>query len=78
MPGTPAPDPALAAAIRGLRGARGITQEALAHDANITAGTLSRIELGTTTPSWSTVRALCQALGVTLTELAQAVEGAGG
>ncbi len=70
------PDPALAAALKRLREKRGITQEQLAHDAGITTGTLSKIELGQTNPSWTTVRLIARALDVSLVELAEAVAAA--
>ena len=65
---------ALAAALRGLREDRGLTQEALAHEAGVTVGTLSKIELGQASPAWATVRQIAEALDVTLMELAAAVE----
>lgn len=74
MPRTAGSDPQLAAAIKRLRESRGITQEALAHDAGITTGTLSKIELGTTSPAWVTVRAIAKALGVKISELAREAE----
>jgi len=70
----PTPDPALAATLRRLREARGLTQEQLAHDAGITMGTLSKIETMTAAPAWLTVRQIADALGVSLSELAAAVE----
>lgn len=65
---------ALAAALRRLREARGLTQEALAHEAGVTVGTLSKIELGQASPAWSTVMRIAAALDVSLVELAAAVE----
>jgi len=50
------------------------TQEDLAHDAGITTGTLSKIERADSNPSWTTVERLARALGISLVELAQAVE----
>jgi transcriptional regulator with XRE-family HTH domain len=70
----PVPVSALAAAVKQLREERGITQEALAFHAGITVGTLSKIELAQTSRAWATVSAIADALGVTLTELAAAVE----
>jgi transcriptional regulator with XRE-family HTH domain len=74
MTRAPAPDPALAAALRRLREARGLTQEQLAHDAGITMGTLSKIETTAAAPAWATVRQIADALDVSLVELAAAVE----
>lgn len=77
MPRPTAPDPELAATIKQLREARGITQEALAHEAGITTGTLSKIELAQSSPAWVTVRAIAAALEVSLRDLGGAVESAG-
>lgn len=74
MPRIPAPDPALAAALRKLRETRGLTQEQLAYDAGVTVGTLSKIETAAAAPAWATVRSIADALGVSLVELAKAVE----
>jgi transcriptional regulator with XRE-family HTH domain len=70
------PDPALAVALRQLREAHGVTREALAFHAGITTGSLARIELVQATPGWDTVRSVADALGVSLVELAAAVEAA--
>jgi transcriptional regulator with XRE-family HTH domain len=63
------PQTALGAAIRQLRQKRGITQEDLAHDAEITTGTLSLIERGHANPTWNTVKGIASALGVSMGEL---------
>ena len=63
------PQPALGDAIRQLRSKRGLTQEDLAHKADITTGTLSLIERGQANPTWSTVKALASALKVSMGEL---------
>jgi transcriptional regulator with XRE-family HTH domain len=68
------PDPALAATIAGLRHRRGLTQETLAFSARITVSALSRIERGLSDPLWSHVRVIAVALGVSVSELAAAVE----
>jgi transcriptional regulator with XRE-family HTH domain len=62
------------AAVRRLRRERGVTQEALAFEANVTIATLSRIERGVSSPQWATAQAISTALGITLQELARAVE----
>jgi transcriptional regulator with XRE-family HTH domain len=67
-------DADLAHALRSLREQRGRSQEALAHDAGVTLRTLQRIERSHANPTWSTVRRIARALGVSLTELAAAVE----
>jgi transcriptional regulator with XRE-family HTH domain len=70
----PVPDPALAAVLKRLRDERGTTQETLAFHAGITVGTLSKIELAQASPAWATVRLIADALDVSLTELAAAIE----
>jgi transcriptional regulator with XRE-family HTH domain len=70
------PDPALSAALKRLREDRKLSQETLAQRAQITSSTLARIEAGRIVPSWATVTALADALGVSLVELARAVEQA--
>ncbi len=77
MPPRMPPDPALGAAVRQLREARGLSQEALAYRAGTTYGTINRLELAQSAPAWATVRAIAEALGVTLVELATAVEAQG-
>lgn len=79
VPGVAAPaspDPALAAALRELRGARGLTQEELAHAAGLTVTALARIERAKANPTWATVRRIAAALDVTLADLGAAVERA--
>ncbi len=66
----------LASLLKRLREERGITQEQLAFDADMTASALSRIERGLNSPGWMTVRRLAQALDVTLVTIAREVEGA--
>lgn len=68
------PQPALGAAIRELRHKRGLTQEALAHEAEITAGHLSMVERGHANPSWGAVMAIATALDVSISELARLSE----
>jgi len=63
------PQPALGNAIRQLREKRGLTQEALAHEAGITTGTLSLIERGQSNPAWGTVGRLADALGSSMGEI---------
>jgi transcriptional regulator with XRE-family HTH domain len=67
-------DPALGAVLRKLREERGLSQEALAVRAGTTAGTLARLELGQSDPSWSTICAVAEALDVRLREVIAAVE----
>ncbi|HEV3047557.1 MAG TPA: helix-turn-helix transcriptional regulator [Solirubrobacteraceae bacterium] len=74
MPRTLAPDPALAAVLRRLRLERGTTQEALAYRSGLTTGSLARIELGQSSPAWTTVREIAKALDVSMVEISSAVE----
>jgi XRE family transcriptional regulator, master regulator for biofilm formation len=56
--------------IRKLRQAKKMTQEALARAASLGLSHLARIEQGVIAdPSWSTVRAIAQALGAAVTDL---------
>lgn len=63
------PQPALGKALRQLREKRGLTQEALAHEAGITTGSLSLIERGQRNPSWGTVSRLAEALDSSMGEI---------
>lgn len=63
------PQPALGQAIRQLREKRGTTQEDLAHEADITTGTLSLIERGHANPTWGTVKGVAAALGASMGEI---------
>ncbi len=76
MPPPLPPDPALGLAIKKLREARSLTQEELASRAGTTVGTVSRLEAAKSAPAWATVMQISDALGVSLTELAKAVEKA--
>jgi len=67
------PDPALATVLKRFRLQRGVTQEALAFEANVTIATLSRIERGVTSPNWTSIVAIARALKMGLDELAAAV-----
>ncbi len=68
------PQPALGEAIRQLRQKHGITQEDLAHAADITTGTLSLIERGQANPTWGTVTRIASALGASLGEIGRLVD----
>ena len=65
------PQPALGAAIRQLRNARGLTQQDTAQAAGITVAHLSKIERGRTNPTWGTVEAIAGALGLSIVDVAQ-------
>jgi transcriptional regulator with XRE-family HTH domain len=71
---SPVADKALAAVLRRLRIDRGLSQQTLANRAGITTSALARIELCQANPTWATARDIASALGVSLTELAAAVE----
>ena len=51
-----------------------MTQETLAFHAGLSVGTLGRIEVGRTAPSWDSVRRIIDALGVTMADLGAAVD----
>jgi DNA-binding XRE family transcriptional regulator len=70
------PQPALGAAVRAIRDARGKTQQDTAQAAGITVAHLSKIERGLTNPTWGTVVAIADALGSTMTEIAKRAEAA--
>lgn len=61
--------------VRRLREERGLTQERLAFEANVTMATLSRIERGVTGPALATVAKIAAALEMQLPELASLVVG---
>jgi transcriptional regulator with XRE-family HTH domain len=69
-------DRALATTLRSMRLERGETQEDLAHSAGLTVAAYARIERGHANPTWTTVRRIAVALGVTLSTLGEAVERA--
>ena len=60
-----------------MRERDGRSQEALAHDAGLTVTSLARIERAQANPTWTTVAAIAEALGVSLAQLARAVEKRG-
>jgi transcriptional regulator with XRE-family HTH domain len=61
--------------MRRLREQSGMTQEGLAHEAGLTAATISAIERGISNPSWGTVETIAKALGVTMVEVARRASG---
>jgi transcriptional regulator with XRE-family HTH domain len=69
-------DHRLAQALRRLRVQRGLSQETVAHRADISYTTLAKIESGRSNPTWTTVRRVAAALEVTLVELVSEVEAA--
>jgi transcriptional regulator with XRE-family HTH domain len=72
------PQPALGAAIRALRIDKEAKQQAVAEAAGITVAHLSKIERGLTNPTWGTVVAIGDALGVSMVNVAKATERAAG
>ena len=72
------PQPALGAAIRALRDKKHATQETVSQEAGITVAHLSKIERGLTNPTWGTVVAIAEALGVSVADVAKATERAAG
>lgn len=74
MGGPDQPQPALGEAVRELREKHGITQERLAQDAGVTTGTVSLVERGRSNPAWGTVKAIAEALDVSMAELAAAAD----
>lgn len=77
MPYMPRPstiDPKLAAALRAMREQAGLSQEELAHEADLTTGAVSRIERGKMNPSWSVVQSILVALKADLSDLQAAID----
>ena len=72
----PPPDAALGPVLRAAREALGLTQEDVSYEANLTTRSLVQIETGQSNPRWSTIRQIARALGLSLVELAKAVEDA--
>jgi transcriptional regulator with XRE-family HTH domain len=65
------PQRELGQAIRELRVKRGLTQEAVAHEAGVTASTYGLIERGQSNPTWATLKDISAALGVSMIEVAK-------
>lgn len=65
---------ALGKAVRHFRLGRDETQEALAHNAGITVGHLSKIERGRANPTWETLEAIAAALELPVSRLAEQAE----
>jgi len=73
MPDQPI-DLALAAVLRRLREAQGLSQEATAQRAGISLNSYSRIERGNAAPAWATVQRIADALDVSMAELGGVVD----
>jgi transcriptional regulator with XRE-family HTH domain len=67
------PQVALGQAIRQTRTARGLSQEEVAHGADLHPTWLSHIE-GGRNPAWGTVKRIASALGVEVSEVARLAE----
>jgi transcriptional regulator with XRE-family HTH domain len=74
MASSPDPQIALGRAIRLRREELGLSQSAVALDAEIESSWLSHIESGRQNPSWGNVDRIARALGWSLAELAQRAE----
>lgn len=62
--------------LRALRKRRHLTQEMLAFESGLDRTYISLLELGSRSPTLDTITTLCDALGVSLSSLAQRVEEA--
>jgi transcriptional regulator with XRE-family HTH domain len=67
------PQTALGQAIKQTRLARGLSQEQVAHGADLHPTWVSHIE-GGSNPAWGTVRRLASSLGVAVSDLARLAE----
>jgi len=67
------PQLALGQAVRQTRTARGLSQEEVAHRADLHPTWLSHIESGRN-PAWGTIRRIAAALGVEVSDLARLAE----
>lgn len=77
MPPVPADtriNAALGLAVRELRARSGMSQESLARAAELHPTYLSGIERGVRNPTWRTIKRVCDALGVRVSELAELAE----
>lgn len=68
------PEIAFGKVLRNLRKLRGLSQEALAHEAGLERNYISLLELGRNSASIKTLFRLAPALGVTVSELLKQVE----
>jgi transcriptional regulator with XRE-family HTH domain len=57
--------------LRELREAKGLTQKELAESTGLTTDGIAKLERSARSPTWETVVALCQALGVAVGEFAK-------
>ena len=66
--------PPFAAKLKAIRARLGLTQGQLARKAGLHLGAVFKLEQGQREPAWSTVQALCKALGVGCDEFLNAPE----
>lgn len=59
--------------LRSARKAAGTSQDALAEASGVSQGTISNLERGASRPEWSTLDALCRALGLSPAEPAKLI-----
>lgn len=74
MPPREYPQPALGAAIRTLRTRAGLSQEELAHRADLHPTWVSHLESGRRNPAWSSMQRLAKALDTSVAEIAAVAE----
>jgi transcriptional regulator with XRE-family HTH domain len=67
--------PPFAAKLKAIRTRMGLTQEQLAEKAGLHLGAIFKLEQGRREPAWSTVQALCRALGVRCDEFLDDLPG---
>ncbi|WP_226034339.1 helix-turn-helix domain-containing protein [Aquitalea palustris] len=65
---------AFGVALRDLRKQRGLSQEALGFEADLTRNYISLLELGDRSPTLDTMVALCRALEISLAHLVSTIE----
>lgn len=68
------PQLALAHALRNARQRKGYTQKQLAALANVDKTWISHLESGRVNPAWGTMRRICDALEVSISQLAAEAE----
>jgi transcriptional regulator with XRE-family HTH domain len=67
---------AVGSILRAVREERGQTRERIAVHASLAVGTLARLELDQSDPTWSTILAIANALDLKLAELGKLVDEA--
>jgi transcriptional regulator with XRE-family HTH domain len=73
----PTVDPRLGPVLTRLRKERGYSQQQLASAADLTTGSINRIEGSNSSPTWPTLVAIIEALELTLVEFARIIEAEG-